>query len=76
MSMKYLYQIEIIAGKSFISYQITDERLNNDVCGITTHLFEQVDTTDIFNEWQNYLDFKRMSPMLVMLILWMNFNQS
>jgi hypothetical protein len=55
-----LAQIEIIAGKSFIeSYQITDERLNNDVCGITTHLFEQVDTTDIFNEWQNYLDFKK-----------------
>ena len=55
-----LAQIEIIAGKSFIeAYQITDERLNNDVCGIATHLFEQVDTTDIFNEWQNYLNYKR-----------------
>lgn len=55
-----LAQVEIIAGKSFIeSYQITDERLNNDVCGIATHLFEQVDTTDIFNEWQNYLGFKK-----------------
>jgi hypothetical protein len=55
-----LAQIEIIAGKSFIeAYQITDERLNNDVCGIATHLFEQVDTTDIFNEWMNYLDHKR-----------------
>ena len=55
-----LAQVEIIAGKSFIeSYQITDERLDNTVCGITTHLFEQVDTTDIFNEWQKYLIHKR-----------------
>lgn len=55
-----LAQVEIIAGKSFIeAHQITDERLNNEVCGITTHLFEQVDTTDIFNEWQNYLIHKR-----------------
>lgn len=55
-----LAQVEIIAGKSFIeSYQITDERLDNTVCGIATHLFEQVDTTDIFNEWQNYLIHKR-----------------
>jgi microcystin-dependent protein len=55
-----LAQVEIIAGKSFIeSYQITDERLNNDVCGIATHLFEQVDTTDIFNEWMDYLITKR-----------------
>ncbi|WP_262428951.1 hypothetical protein [Paratissierella segnis] len=55
-----LAQVEIIAGKSFIeSYQITDERLDNTVCGITTHLFEQVDTTDIFNEWEKYLIHKR-----------------
>jgi hypothetical protein len=55
-----LAQIEIIAGKSFIeAYQITDERLNNDVCGIATHLFEQVETTDIFNEWISYLNNKK-----------------
>lgn len=55
-----LAQVEIIAGKSFIeSYQITDERLNNDVCGITTHLFEQVDTTDVFNEWMDYLNHRQ-----------------
>lgn len=55
-----LAQVEIIAGKSFIeSYQITDERLETEVCGIATHLFEQVDTTDIFNEWQKYLIHKR-----------------
>lgn len=55
-----LAQVEVIAGKSFIeAYQVTDERLNNEVCGITTHFFEQVDTTDIFNEWQNYLNHKK-----------------
>ena len=48
-----LAQVEVIAGKSFIeSYQITDERFNNGVCGIVTHLFEQVDTTDIFNQYE------------------------
>lgn len=55
-----LARIEIIAGKSFIeSYQITDERLDNTVCGLTTHLFEQIDTTVIFDEWENYLIHKR-----------------
>lgn len=55
-----LAQVEVIAGKSFIeSYQITDERVNNEVCGLVTHLFEQVDTTEIFNEWINYLKHKK-----------------
>lgn len=55
-----LAQVEVLAGKSFIeSYQITDERLNPAVCGIVTHLFEQVDTTEIFNEWQLYLDARK-----------------
>mgnify|MGYP000919444922 CR=1 FL=1 len=55
-----LAKIEIIAGKSFIeNYQITDERLDNTVCGLTTHLFEQIDTAGIFDEWQNYLIHKR-----------------
>ena len=54
-----LAQVEIITGKSFIEpYQITDERLNSDVCGVVTHLFQQVDTTAIFNEWLNYLNYK------------------
>lgn len=55
-----LAQVEILAGKSFIeAHQITDERLNNEVCGFVTHLFEQVDTTELFNEWKIYLDAKR-----------------
>lgn len=55
-----LAQVEILAGKSFIeAHQITDERLNPAVCGVVTHLFEQVDTTAIFNEWQLYLNAKK-----------------
>lgn len=54
-----LAQVEIIAGKSFIeSYQITDERLDKTVCGITNHLCEQ-DITHLvtklqFNEHKVY----------------------
>jgi hypothetical protein len=56
-----LAQVEIIGGKSFIeNYQITDERLNSEVCGIVTHLFEQVDTTAIYQEWINYLNAKKI----------------
>lgn len=55
-----LAQVEVLAGKSFIEdYQIIDERLNNEVCGIVTHLFEQVDTRKLFNEWQLYLNAKK-----------------
>jgi hypothetical protein len=55
-----LAQVRVLAGKSFIeAYQITDERLNPEVCGVVTHLFEQVDTTEIFNEWQLYLNARR-----------------
>ncbi|SKC57563.1 hypothetical protein [Maledivibacter halophilus] len=60
-----LAQVEIVTGKSFIEdYQIIDERLNHEVCGITTHLFEQVDTTQIFNEWINYLNVKKQEANL------------
>lgn len=55
-----LAQVEVLAGKSFIeAYQIRDERLDNSVCGIVTHLFEQVDTSKLFDEWQNYLNSKK-----------------
>ncbi len=55
-----LAQVEIIAGKSFIeAHQINDERLHPQVCGLVTHLFEQVDTTAIFLEWQAYLEHKK-----------------
>lgn len=55
-----LAQVEILAGKSFIEqHQITDERLNNDVCGVVTHLFDQVNTSELFNEWLSYLNYKK-----------------
>ncbi len=58
-----LAQVEVIAGKSFIeSYQITDERVNNEVCGLVTHLFEQVNTTEIFNQFQDWLKIKTSEP--------------
>lgn len=58
-----LAQVEVIAGKSFIeAYQITDERLDNEVCGLVTHLFEQVNTTEIFNRFQSWLDSKTSEP--------------
>lgn len=56
-----LAEVQVFAGKSFIeAYQITDERLNNEVCGLVTHLFEKVDTTKIFNEWLEYLKTKKI----------------
>lgn len=56
-----LAEVQVFAGKSFIdAHQITDERLNNEVCGLVTHLFEQVDTVKIFNEWLEYLKAKKI----------------
>lgn len=55
-----LAQVTVLAGKSFIeAHQITDERLDPAVCGVATHLFDQVDTTELFNEWQLYLKDKK-----------------
>lgn len=45
-------QIRVIAGKSFIEgSQVTDERLNAEVCGLVNSLI-QADTTEIFNQFQ------------------------
>ncbi len=50
-----LAQVEIKAGKSFIEEsQITDERLNHHLCGVVTHLFTQVDTSQVFQQWQDW----------------------
>lgn len=35
---------------------ITDQRLNNDLCGIVHSVVEQVDTTTIFNQYQAWFD--------------------
>ena len=49
-----LAQVRIIKGKSYIEgSQITDERLNNSVCGLVNSLI-QADTTTIFNQFQHW----------------------
>lgn len=35
---------------------ITDQRLNKAVCGIVTGLIQQADTTDIFNQFEDYFN--------------------
>lgn len=54
-----LAQVKIKAGAVSVSpTNIVDERFNGNVCGIVTHLFEKVDTTDIFaqfeSEWERW----------------------
>ncbi len=47
-----LAQVKIKAGAVSVSpADIVDERFNGNVCGIVTHLFEQVDTTEIFAQF-------------------------
>jgi hypothetical protein len=53
-----LAQVEVIAGKSFIEgFQVTDERLDNNVCGLVNSLI-QADTTEIFNQFQAWYNSK------------------
>ena len=50
-----LAQVRVIAGKSFIaSPEITDERLNTNVCGLVNSLV-QVDTTTMQQEFDNFM---------------------
>lgn len=51
-----LADIYVAAGVTSISQSnITDQRLNTTVCGIVTGLIVQADTTDIFNQFEEYL---------------------
>jgi hypothetical protein len=53
-----LAQVEVIAGKSFIEgFQVTDERLDTNVCGLVNSLI-QADTTEIFNQFQEWYNSK------------------
>ncbi|RDE19259.1 phage tail protein [Parageobacillus thermoglucosidasius] len=53
-----LAQVRIIAGKSYIeAFQITDERLDTNVCGLVNSLI-QADTTEIFNQFQQWYEAK------------------
>ncbi len=50
-----LARVFVQNGKTIIDgSQITDERLDNEVCGIVTGVIEQADTTAIFNQFQTW----------------------
>ncbi|WP_339193083.1 hypothetical protein [Paenibacillus sp. FSL W8-1287] len=54
-----LAQVRIKANSSIVLPEnITDERLNNTVCGLVTGLVQQADTTTIFNQFQSWLNTK------------------
>lgn len=54
-----LAQVRIKANSSIVlAENITDERLNNAVCGLVTGLVQQADTTTIFNQFQAWLNTK------------------
>lgn len=53
-----LAQVRIIAGKSYIEgFQVTDERLDTNLCGLVNSLI-QADTTEIFNQFQQWYEAK------------------
>lgn len=61
-----MYEIavaDVLVAKGVISItqaDITDTRLNSDLCGIVTGLIQQADTTDIFNQFTAFLtEFKQ-----------------
>lgn len=54
-----LAQVRIKANSSIVLPEnITDERLNNTVCGVVTGVVQQADTTTIFNQFQSWLNTK------------------
>jgi len=55
-----LAQVRLTAGSAIVlPHQVTDERLNNTVCGVVTGLIQQADTTQLFNEFQSWLTLKK-----------------
>lgn len=49
--------INISAGSIKITQaQITDTRLDNSVCGLVTGVIDQIDTTDLYNQFTAYFD--------------------
>lgn len=50
---------DVLVAKGVVSItqaDITDTRLNKDLCGIVTGLVQQADTTEIFNQFEAYLE--------------------
>ena len=58
-----LCEIDIPAGTSRITQsQITDTRLDNNVCGLVTGVVQQIDTTELYLQFRSqFEDFKDMS---------------
>ena len=58
-----LCEIDIPAGTSRITQsQITDTRLDNNVCGLVTGVVDQIDTTELYLQFRSqFEDFKDMS---------------
>lgn len=52
-----LAYITIPAGSLRITQaQITDTRLDNSVCGLVTGVVDQIDTTDLYNQFETYFE--------------------
>ena len=52
-----LADVRINAGQTqIIQGSITDQRLNNALCGVVHNYVNQVDTTDIFNQYQSWFN--------------------
>lgn len=56
-----LYEVSIPAGSIRITQaQIRDLRLSSEYCGLVTGLVDQIDLTDVFNQFEQYfLEFKQ-----------------
>lgn len=57
-----LATVSIPAGAIKVTQaQITDTRLDNSVCGLVTGVVDQIDTTDLYNQFETYFaEFKRI----------------
>lgn len=76
---------DVLVAKGVVSItqsDITDTRLNSELCGIVTGLIEQADTTEIFNQFEVYFEEFKQTYIAEMeswtqsqetsLIQWMN----
>jgi len=55
-----LAQVRVVANTSTVQpANITDERLDNTVCGLVTGLIQQVDTTNLYNDFQAWMQTKK-----------------
>lgn len=69
---------DVLVAKGVVSItqaDITDTRLNNDLCGLVTGLIQQADTTEIFSQFEAYFEqFK--AQYIADIVDWTNGQQS